>query len=55
MKRFKEGKFQVLAATDLASRGLDIRDVDLVVQVEPPKDTEMDCQGSSLNGQQFSN
>lgn len=40
MKRFKEGKFQVLVATDVASRGLDIHDVDLVIQIEPPKDTE---------------
>jgi len=40
MKRFKEGKFQVLVATDVASRGLDIPDVELVIQLEPPKDTE---------------
>ena len=40
MKRFKEGKFKVLVATDVASRGLDIKDVDLVIQIEPPKDTE---------------
>lgn len=40
MKRFKEGKFKVLVATDVASRGLDIQDVDLVIQLEPPKDTE---------------
>ena len=40
MKRFKEGKFQVLVATDVASRGLDIKDVGLVIQIEPPKDTE---------------
>ena len=39
-KRFKEGKFQVLVATDVASRGLDIPNVDLVIQIEPPKDTE---------------
>lgn len=40
LKRFKECKFNVLVATDVASRGLDIPNVDLVIQVEPPKDTE---------------
>jgi len=40
LKRFKEQKFNVLVATDVASRGLDIPNVDLVVQVEPPKETE---------------
>lgn len=40
LKRFKEKKFSVLVATDVASRGLDIPCVDLVVQIEPPKDAE---------------
>jgi len=40
LRRFKEGKFSVLVATDVASRGLDIPNVDLVIQVEPPDQTE---------------
>jgi len=40
LKRFKEKKFNVLCATDVAARGLDIPSVDLVVQVEPPKEAE---------------
>jgi len=31
MKRFKEGKFQVLVATDVAARGLDISGIELVI------------------------
>ena len=40
LKRFKEKKFSCLVATDVAARGLDIPSVDLVIQVEPPKDAE---------------
>lgn len=40
LKRFREKKFNVLVATDVAARGLDIPSVELVVQIEPPKDVE---------------
>ena len=40
LKRFRDGRFSVLVATDVAARGLDISDVDLVVHYELPNDSE---------------
>lgn len=37
---FKKGKFKCLVATDVASRGLDIPSVDLIIQSEPPKECD---------------
>jgi hypothetical protein len=37
LKAFREARFDILVATDVAARGLDINGVELVVQVEPPK------------------
>ncbi len=40
LKRFKEGKLQVLVATDVAARGLDIDDVDAVFNYDVPDEQE---------------
>lgn len=37
---FKSGKVNVLVATDVAARGLDIPMVDLIIQSEPPKEID---------------
>ena len=38
--RFRQGKFQVLVATDVAARGLDIDDVDVVFNYDVPDENE---------------
>ncbi|WP_421745579.1 DEAD/DEAH box helicase [Bifidobacterium jacchi] len=35
---FEEGDVNVMVATDVAARGIDVSDVELVVQVDPPED-----------------
>lgn len=40
IEAFKAGKVNVLVATDVAARGLDIPMVDLVIQSEPPKEID---------------
>ena len=47
---FRSGKFNVLVATDVAARGLDIKNVELVLQVEPPKDPETYIHRSGRTG-----
>ncbi|MEZ4333659.1 MAG: DEAD/DEAH box helicase [Myxococcota bacterium] len=36
MQGFREGRFDVLVATDIAARGIDVADVDYVVNFDPP-------------------
>jgi len=40
LERFREGKSQVLIATDVAARGLDIKGIDLVMNYDLPKDPD---------------
>jgi ATP-dependent RNA helicase DDX21 len=40
LKGFRDGKFPILIATDVAARGLDIAGVELVIQCEPPERCE---------------
>lgn len=39
-KGFREGKFKCLIATNVAARGLDIPEIDLIVQLDPPVDVD---------------
>lgn len=41
MKGFRTGKFDVLIATDLASRGLDVADISHIVNYDLPEDPEV--------------
>uniref|UniRef100_A0ACD5XZP7 Uncharacterized protein n=1 Tax=Avena sativa TaxID=4498 RepID=A0ACD5XZP7_AVESA len=47
---FRSGKFLVLVATNVAARGLDINDVQLIIQCEPPKDVEAYIHRSGRTG-----
>ncbi|KAM7318937.1 hypothetical protein ACRRTK_022049 [Alexandromys fortis] len=50
LKGFRNGSFGVLVATNVAARGLDIPEVDLVVQSCPPKDVESYIHRSGRTG-----
>uniref|UniRef100_A0A4W5RHT9 RNA helicase n=1 Tax=Hucho hucho TaxID=62062 RepID=A0A4W5RHT9_9TELE len=50
LKGFRSGTFEVLVATNVAARGLDIPEVDLVVQCSPPKDVESYIHRSGRTG-----
>ncbi|BBN05938.1 ATP-dependent RNA helicase DDX21 [Marchantia polymorpha subsp. ruderalis] len=50
LNAFREGKFSVLVATDVAARGLDIPNVDLVVHFEIPNDPETFVHRSGRTG-----
>ena len=40
MQRYREGKLPILIATDVASRGIDVEDVDCVINYDIPEENE---------------
>lgn len=50
LKKFREGKYRLLITTDVAARGLDIPEVDLVIVTAPPKDVESYIHRSGRTG-----
>jgi superfamily II DNA/RNA helicase len=48
--RFRDGQFTILVATDVAARGLDIPNVDLVVHYDIPQDNESFLHRSGRTG-----
>ncbi|CAO3600520.1 unnamed protein product [Absidia cylindrospora] len=50
MKAFREGKHRCIVCTDVLARGLDIPQVDLVINCQPPKDTESYVHRSGRTG-----
>ncbi len=43
MGGFREGKFDILVATDIAARGLDVAGIDYVINFDPPSTPEIYC------------
>jgi ATP-dependent RNA helicase DDX21 len=50
LNAFRQGAFNVLVATDVAARGIDIQDVDLVIQFDPPRDVDTYVHRSGRTG-----
>ncbi|RNA12813.1 nucleolar RNA helicase 2-like, partial [Brachionus plicatilis] len=50
LKKFRDGKYKVLITTDVAARGLDIPEVDLVICCSPPKDYDSYVHRSGRTG-----
>lgn len=50
LQKFRAGRYRVLITTDVAARGLDIPEVDLVICCNPPKDYESYVHRSGRTG-----
>ena len=52
MRAFKEGKLSVLVAMDVAARGIDVEDIDAVINFDIPKTTLRICIKSAERARQ---
>ena len=50
LQAFRDGKVKCLVATDVAARGLDIPEIDLVIQTAPPSDIDSYIHRSGRTG-----
>merc|ERR1712142_263217 len=50
MREFRDGRCQCLVATDVAARGLDVPEVDMVIQCSPPSDVDSYIHRSGRTG-----
>jgi len=50
MNQFKQGRVQIIVCTDVCARGIDLPDLDLVIQTEPPKDVDSYVHRSGRTG-----
>lgn len=50
MNLFRQGKVMTLLTTDVCARGIDLPDLDLVIQIEPPGDVESYVHRSGRTG-----
>ena len=41
VRQFRKGEVQVLLATDVAARGLDVKDIRVVINYDAPKNIEV--------------
>ena len=48
MKGFRSGKTEILIATDVAARGIDVDDVEAVFNYDVPQDDEFMCTVSAV-------
>jgi len=50
MNQFKQGRIAIMVSTDVCARGIDLPDLDLVIQTEPPKDVDSYVHRSGRTG-----